>query len=268
MTRMRNIFILLMLNLQLLTGCATTGINRWQPNIISIEQEKELGKQFSKQVEQEVRILHDKKGTDYITHLGQRLLGHAEEVHFDYTFKLVDSDEINAFALPGGYIYINRGLITAADNEGELAGVVSHEIGHVLARHGTERLTTTYGYNLVLSLALGGSSATWVSLLADLFGQAGILAYSRSQESESDDLGVHILYKAGYDPRAMASFFTKLQQEKKRNSGTLAKFFSSHPLTEDRIEHVNEIVKGLSLRPDLKLDSSEFQLVRTRLRKK
>jgi predicted Zn-dependent protease len=265
---MRNKFILLMLSLLLLVGCATTGINRWQPNIISIEQERELGKKFAKQVEQEVRILPDKKGTEYINKLGQRLLGHAEEVHFDYTFKLVDSDEINAFALPGGYIYVNRGLIVAADNEGELAGVVSHEIGHVLARHGTERLTTTYGYNLVLSLALGGSSATWVSLLGDLFGKAGILAYSRSQESESDELGVHILYKAGYDPRAMASFFTKLQQEKKRKPGTLGKFFSSHPLTEDRIEHVDKIIKGFGLRPDLKLDSSEFQLVKARLRKR
>jgi len=264
---MRKKFILLMLNILLLTGCATTGVNRWQPNIISIKQEKELGTEFARQVEQEVRILHDKKGTDYINRLGQRLLGHVEEVHFDYTFKLVDSDEINAFALPGGHVYVNRGLIVTADNEGELAGVVSHEIGHVVARHGTERLTTTYGYSLVLSLALGGDSATWVSLVADLFGQAGLLAYSRSQESEADDLGVHTLYQAGYDPRSMASFFAKLQQENKRKPGTLAKFFSSHPLTEDRIEHVNEIVRGFSLRPDLKLDSSEFQLVKARLRK-
>jgi predicted Zn-dependent protease len=268
MTSVRNKIILLMFNILLLIGCATTGINRWQPNIISIEQEKKLGKEFAKQVEQEVRILNDQKGTDYINRLGQQLLGHAEEVHFDYSFKLVDSDEINAFALPGGYVYINRGLIVAADNEGELAGVVSHEIGHVVARHGTERLTTTYGYNLVLSLALGGSSTTWVSLLADLFGRAGILAYSRSQESESDELGVHTLYKAGYDPRAMASFFAKLQQEKKRKPGLLGKFFSSHPLTNDRIEHAEEIIRGFSLRPDLKLDSSEFQLVKARLRKK
>jgi predicted Zn-dependent protease len=262
---MQNKFTFLIINFLILVGCATTGINRWQPNIISLKKEKQLGEQFARQVEKEYLLIDDVSGNTYIRRLGQQLLGHVAEVHFNYTFKLVDSEEINAFALPGGHVYVNRGLIVAADNEAELAGVMAHEIGHVVARHGTERLTTFYGYNLALNLALGGSPDIWVALLADLFSQAGILAYSRSQETEADVLGVHTLYKAGYDPLAMAVFFEKLQKRKKQKPGFFEKYLSSHPLTEDRINHVKEIIGGLNQGQKLKLDTKEFQRIKAQL---
>jgi predicted Zn-dependent protease len=262
---MRQKFMLVMVSLFLLASCATSGINRWQPNIISLPQEERLGKQFAEQVEKEHPLLRDAKGNAYVERLGRRLLEDVPEVYFDYTFKLVDSDELNAFALPGGYVYVNKGLIVAADNEAELAGVMAHEIGHVVARHGTERLTTRYGYNLALSLALGDNPDRWVALAANLFGKAGILAYSRSQESEADTLGVQTLYKAGYDPQAMATFFEKLLAQRERRATFLEKYLSSHPLTEDRIRHVNQLIGGFNVSRNAKLDTKEFQQIKTHL---
>lgn len=229
----------------LTSGCAVQKENIRGFNLISIQEEKQLGDQFAAEVEKQFKLVNDPEIQGYVDQMGKRLLTGAREIDFDYTFKVVKDDSVNAFAVPGGHIYIHTGLIKAARNEDELAGVVAHEINHIVARHGTRQLTQRYGYGLLMQLILGKDPNMLASLAASLFGQAGGLAYSRSMESQADYLGVETMHKAGYNPQGMLSFFEKLDSMGKENPGRLTQFFSSHPLTSDRIKEVNDAISKL-----------------------
>ncbi|SNB46082.1 M48 family metallopeptidase [Geobacter sp. DSM 9736] len=230
------------------SGCAVSKSNIQGFNLISIDQEKQLGDKFAGEIEKQYTLVKDPEVQAYVDSLGKKLLSGAREVKFDYTFKVVQEDSVNAFAVPGGHIYVQSGLLKAADTEDELAGVVAHEINHVVARHATRQLTQQYGYTLLLQLVLGQNPGLLTQLATSLFGKAGSLAYSRGMESQSDFLAVETMHKAGYNPQGIVKFFEKLDKMNHQDPNLLTKFFSSHPLTTDRIKEVKEEIAKLQPR--------------------
>jgi predicted Zn-dependent protease len=185
-----------------------------------------------------------------------------------FTIKVIDADEINAFALPGGFFYVNSGLILAADEEAELAGVMAHEIAHVAARHATRQMTRAQYANIgtIPLIFVGGGIGYAVRSAASIGLPMTFLSFSRGFEAEADYLGLQYMYKTGYDPQAFVAFFEKIQAQEKRKPGTLAKAFSTHPQTPDRIEaSQKEIATILPAKAQYLVDTSEFDDVKARL---
>jgi predicted Zn-dependent protease len=237
-------------------------------NLFSTQQDVEMGREVSKQAESQLSILNDRQATAYIDSLGRSLAAHAPGEKYPYQFKIVNDKAINAFALPGGFVYINRGAIEAADNEGQIAGVMAHEIGHVVLRHGTNQTSKAYIAQAPLAI-LGGvlGSNSVGSILAQLgVGFATnslLLKYSRDAERQADLMGTQILHDSGYDPRAMVDFFEKIQAESK---GRASEFFSDHPNPENRISYVQqEIVKLGGAPQSARNDSPGFHDLKSRL---
>jgi Zn-dependent protease with chaperone function len=220
---------------------AQTAVDRGGRNLFSKQQDIEIGQQAAAEAEKQYPLVRDQDVQLYIQDLGQRLAAQAPGYKFPYTFKVVDVSDINAFALPGGPVYVNRGTIEQARTEGELAGVMAHEISHVDLRHGTRQATKAYGAQMGLSIlgALIGSGDTTSQIINTIGGfslNSVLLKYSRSAESDADVLGSQIMARAGYDPKEMATFFDLLAQQSTRRT---SEFFSSHPAPErrrDRIE--------------------------------
>jgi beta-barrel assembly-enhancing protease len=239
-------------------------------NFYSIEREIGLGKSLAQEVERSSKLVDDPVVTEYVNRVGQNLVRNSD-ARVPFTIKVIDSDEVNAFALPGGFFYVNSGLILRAQEESELAGVMAHEIAHVAARHGTKQATK-------------GDIVQLASIPAMIFipyGWAGygiyqgmnflipmtFLKFSRDAEREADFLGLQYMYKAGYDPNAYVTFFERIQADEKRRPGTIGKAFSTHPPTQDRIENTQkEIAKILPARQEYIVTSSEFDSVKGRLR--
>ncbi len=233
---------------------------RW--NLFSPQQDVELGQQVSQDAEKKLKVLNNRKVDDYLNRLGTKLAGYAGGAKYPYQFRCVNDSSINAFALPGGYIYVNRGTIEAADNEAELAGVMAHEIGHVALRHGTNQATKSYIYQTPGAL-LGGLLGT--KSVGAVIAQVGtgfainsvLLKYSRDDERQADLFGTQVLYDAGYDPDAMAMFFEKLDTRKRGSD-----FFSSHPNPENRMQNINaEIGRLGAVSPRAISNTSEFQSI-------
>jgi beta-barrel assembly-enhancing protease len=204
---------------------------------------------------------------EYVNRIGQNLVRNSD-AKVPFTIKVIDSEEINAFALPGGFFFVNTGILLNADNEAEMAGVMAHEIGHVAARHGTRQATrgqiAQIG-SIVPLIAVGGMAGYGIYQAMGLVVPMGFLKFSRGFESEADMLGLEYMYKAGYDPGAFVDFFEKVQSQEKRKPGTMSKLFSSHPPTEDRIKHSQEIIqKYLKAKPEYVVSTSEFDDVKTR----
>jgi len=250
----------------LLVGCATTGINKGDINLISVQQEIEMGRQFAREIAQTYPILDDPVVTAYFQRLGERIARVSDWPDLQYHFQVVNTADVNAFAIPGGWVYVHRGLIERADNLSEVACVMAHEIGHVVARHGTETLTKQYGLAIITQLVLGQNPKLWQKIVADLFTTAGILAYSRKQEFEADELGVRYAYRAGFDPNGMVTFFEKLLEMQKREPGLLEVWFSTHPPTRERIERAKANIAKLPPKPGLRKDEPAFAKIQRRLR--
>lgn len=266
MTRLSQRVVLMLLMVLGLTGCAVDKADIRGFNLISIQQEKELGAKFAVEVEKQHKVVADQEVQAYVDRLGRRLLAGASHVEFDYTFKVVEDDSLNAFAIPGGHIYVHTGLIKAAQNEAELAGVIAHEINHSVARHGTRAMTQQYGYSLVMQLVLGQNPGMLTQLAASLFGKAGQMSYSRSMESQADYLAVDTMTKSGVNPQALISFFEKLQGAGARSPSTVEKFFSSHPVTGDRIAEVKAEIASQPPRIWPPVDQAPFKAIKARLR--
>ena len=237
-------------------------------NVFSVQQDVEIGKEVSKQAEQQLVLLNDRKVDSYLNRLGLKLAAKAPGEKYPYQFKCVNDASINAFALPGGFLYVNRGTIEAADNEAQLAGVIGHEIGHVALRHGTNQMTKATAMQLPLSV-LGGvmGSDSIVGLLTQVganFGaQSILLKYSRTAENQADIVGTQILYDNNYDPRETANFFMKLEDESKKSGGRPIQFFSSHPNPENRIASVNaEVAKMGGHAGAYQDDTAEFREIK------
>jgi predicted Zn-dependent protease len=203
---------------------------------MSVEKEVALGRQLAAEVDRQAKFIDDPSITEYVNRVAQNLILHSD-AKIPFTVKVIDSDEVNAFALPGGFFYVNKGLVLAADNEAELAGVMAHEISHVIARHGVENQTKAnlmqYG-TLAGIILLGGIPGMVLQNTAGFGMMAGFMKFSRNAEAEADKLGTEYLYAAGYDPTALATMFEKLEAKNKKKPGTIAKIFLDHPAPADR----------------------------------
>jgi hypothetical protein len=232
----------------------------------SLEKEMALGRQLSQEVESSAKLVTDPMVNEYINRIGQNLVRNSD-ARVPFTIKVLDTDEVNAFALPGGFFYVNSGLILAADNEAELAGVMAHEIAHVAARHATKNMTRAQIWNMasVPLIFIGGPIAYAISEVAGLAVPLGFLKFSRDAEREADLLGLEYDYATGYDPQAFVQFFEKLNVEKKKPN-LVAKAFATHPMNVERIQAAQEeIRKYLPDRPEYVVDTSEFEDVKARL---
>lgn len=236
-------------------------------NFYSIEKDIKIGQQMAAEVERTSKIVDDPVISEYVNRIGQNIVRNSD-AKVPFQIKVIDNDEINAFALPGGFFFVNSGLIGAADSEAELAGVMAHEIAHVNARHGTRQATRGQVANLasIPLIFLGGWTGYGIRQAAGLALPMTFLKFSRSFEKEADFLGVQYLYAAGYDPNAMVSFFEKLQAREKRKPGTLSKVFRSHPLNKDRAVRVQALIEELlPQKQEYAVTTSEFQQVKDRV---
>jgi predicted Zn-dependent protease len=238
-------------------------------NFYSLEKEIALGKQLSQEIERSAKFVDDPVVVEYVNRVGQNLVRNSD-AQVPFTIKVIDSPEINAFALPGGFFYVNSGLILRADEEAELAGVMAHEIAHVAARHGTRNATKAEIGQLAMIplILLGPGGWTGYGIYQGLNFALPItfLRFNRSAESEADYLGLQYMYKAGYDPNAFVSFFEKVQAEERRRPGSVPKIFATHPPTPERIVAAQkEIATILPSRPEYIVSTSEFDYVKHRL---
>ena len=239
---------------------------------ISTQQEVQLGQQYATEINRQLPIVQNSRIHGYINQLGESIARRVDPRGLDYTFYVVNAKGVNAFAVPGGYIYVNRGLIERAANESELAGVLAHEIAHVVERHSVEQLQKAQNANLMASVLYGvllQRPPSGVEQVGIQVGGSAIFAgYSRDAERESDVEGVKYLVATGIDPRGMPSFFHKLMEERQRSPSTVEQWFSTHPLTEERIQLVEQQINAYpaSTLNSLRRDSQAFQTFKSRVR--
>jgi beta-barrel assembly-enhancing protease len=234
-------------------------------DLFTPEQDIQLGQEASKKVDQQLPLLKDERVDRYLDALGKRLAAYAPGYKYPYQYRAVNDETINAFALPGGFIYINRGVIEAADNEAQLAGVMAHETSHVALRHGTSHASKANAWQVPLSILGAVTGNSLGGLLTQLGGSftlnSILLKNSRDDENQADVMGTQILYDSGYDPRALAQFFEKIEAESKGKEA--AQFFSDHPNPGNRTERVSEEVDKLGgPEPNYRTDSDDFHSIK------
>jgi len=237
-------------------------------NFYSLEKEIALGRQLAQEVERQAKVVDDSLISEYVSRVGQNLVRNSD-AKVPFTIKVLDSEEVNAFALPGGFFFVNSGLILKADSEAELAGVMAHEIAHVAARHGTRQATRAQIAQIGMLAASIDIPYGWTGYAirqgAGLAIPIGFLTFSRAQEREADHLGLQYMYKAGYDPIAFVDFFEKIQSLEKKKPGSIAKVFATHPMTDDRITAAQEeIQKDLTPKAEYVVNTSEFLDIKAR----
>jgi predicted Zn-dependent protease len=234
---------------------------------MSVEKEVAMGRQLASEVDKQAKFIDDPVITEYVNRVAQNLVLHSD-AKIPFTVKVIDSDEVNAFALPGGFFYVNKGLILAADNEAELAGVMAHEISHVIARHAVENQTKAnlMQYGMLAGILLGGPILSNVLYNGGGFFEGiAFLKFSRNAEAEADKLGTQYLYAAGYDPTALATMFEKLEGKEKKKPGTMSKLFKDHPAPADRRAASLALAARFPEREEYVISTSEFQRVKKRL---
>ena len=237
-----------------------------QFSLISVEEEIDMGRRVDAEVRREMPVLKDTEITAYVRSLGRRLAQHAPGPKYPYSVSVVDYREINAFALPGGPIWMHRGLMHAASNEAQVAGVLAHEVAHIAQRHSADQVTkaTVANWGLgVLGAFLGNTGGAGAAQIAAGFLTNGVfLKFSRDDEREADQVGLQIMRRAGWNPRGMVELFEVLRREAKRDPGSVETFFSSHPAPHDRI---NRLQGEIGRNPSGRRDSREFQRIKARL---
>ena len=236
-------------------------------NFYSLEKEIALGKGLAQQVERSAKIIDDPIIAEYVNRVGQNLVRNSD-AKVPFTIKVIDTEDVNAFALPGGFFFVNSGLILKAETEAELAGVMAHEIAHVAARHGTRQATrgTIAQLATIPLIFMGGWTGYGVQQAASVLIPMGYLQFSREFESEADMLGLQYMYKTGYDPGAFVDFFEKIESLEKKKPGTISKVFSTHPPTDARITKAQQNIQTmLKERPEYVVTTSEFNDVKARL---
>src|SRR5712691_8676656 len=239
----------------------------WGKLAAGTEKEVKMGRMLAAQVDKEAKFVDDPIITEYVNRVGQNIVLHSD-AKVPFTIKVIDSDEVNAFALPGGFFYVNKGLILAADNEAELAGVMAHEIGHVAARHAMEnqRKMQILDYGILAGILLGGGVIGNVLYNGGGFFEGmAYLHFTRGAEEEADRLGVQYMWAAGYDPNAMATMFEKLEAKNKKKPGLISRAFASHPAPPERRAAALALAARFPERDEYVISTSEFQKVKARL---
>lgn len=237
------------------------------PNFYSLKKEIALGKRMAQDVERHSKIVDDPVIAEYVNRVGQNLVRNSD-AKVPFTIKLIDSADINAFALPGGFFFVNSGLMLRAESESELAGVMAHEIAHVAARHGTRQATKGQLINIatIPLMFIGGWTGYGIYQASGFLIPMTFLKFSRGMESEADFLGVQYLYKSGYDPTSFIDFFEKMLADEKRRPGTMSKLFRSHPPHGSRIRNTQKTIDQLlPNKPEYVVNTSEFLQVKERL---
>jgi predicted Zn-dependent protease len=257
-----------------LAGTASAGACA-SASSVSTQQEQQLGAQYSAQINSELPLVRDAAANDFINDFGRRIARQADPRGIPYTFYIVNSDVVNAFAVPGGYVYVNRGLVERAGSASELAGVLAHEIGHVVERHSIQQMAKAQNANNlvgVLGTVLLGRASPAVQqgagVLVQGVGTAVFAGFSRNDEREADRDGVVFSMRAGYNPQGMVTMFQRLLAEERGSPGKLSQFFSTHPGTEERIQSVQAQINATPGAKSTSLinDTREFQAFRARIR--
>ena len=243
--------------------CNPDSVNRGDLNLTSLDDEWALGRQLAAEVDAQTVPLADDAVQRYVAEMGQAIAAETEFADRDWAFTVLADPSVNAFALPGGHVYVNGGLVAAADTEDELASVVAHEVAHAAARHGTERMVKAHGLNVVAGLVLGEDPGLVRQLVAGLVGQGALARFSRKDEEEADELGIAYMAAAGHDPAAMAGMFETLLALRARRPVLFERWFQTHPLTEDRIDAARAEADGVSP-ADRAASPADFDAIRTR----
>ncbi|UCG30687.1 MAG: M48 family metalloprotease [candidate division WOR-3 bacterium] len=227
-------------------GCVTTGPGGKKSLIlIPTETEVELGKEVVKEVESTEKVLNNSEVQNYVSKVGRKVAKVCDRKDVTYSFKVLDSEEINAFACPGGFIYIYKGLMKKMDNEAQLAAVLSHEVGHIVARHSIKRLQAIYGYSIVMEVALGEKMGQTARQMVDAAAGVILLGYGRDNEYEADDYGILYAKKSGYNTKGMVQLFEKFKQMEGKPPNTFEKLLMSHPPAGDRISNGNKQIQKI-----------------------
>jgi beta-barrel assembly-enhancing protease len=241
-------------------------INKGSLDFYSADKEVALGRQLAADIDRQAKFITDPVIGEYVNRIGQNVVLHSDS-RIPFTIKIIDSADVNAFALPGGFLYVNSGLILAADNESEVAGVMAHEIAHVAARHGVEQASKgrLFQWLSIPLIFVGGPVGVIVQNAASILVPLSFLKFSRGAEEEADRLGLQYMWASGYDPTSMLSFFEKLKVREKRKPGTLEKLFSTHPATGNRIQKAQQLLVRFPERDEYTISTSEFNDVKAKL---
>lgn len=238
-------------------------INKGNLDFYSFDKEAALGRSLATDIDSHSKFITNPVVTEYVNRIGQNIVLHSD-AKIPFTIKVLDAPDVNAFALPGGYLYVNSGLLLAAENESEVAGVMAHEIAHVAARHGVEQATKgrLMQWLSIPLIFVGGPVGAIVQNAANILVPLSFLKFSRGAEEEADRLGLQYMWASGYDPTSMLSFFEKLRAREKRKPGTLEKLFSTHPATGERIQKARTLLVRFPERDEYTLSTSEFNTVK------
>jgi predicted Zn-dependent protease len=246
-------------------SCGSGGGGAGDFNLISIDEEWKLGQQLAQDVATQVRLSNDPTLNNYVRSVGQKIVAQtpAPFNQLPWDFHVVEDPAINAFAIPGGHVYVNTGLIENSDNAAELAGVMAHEISHVVARHSTEQMTRQYGLSILAGLVLGQNPGQLSQIAAQIVAGGALARFSRDAEAEADELGIKAMAAAGYNPIGMATMFEELLEHQQSQPSRVEQFFSTHPLTAERASAARRRAEALGARGAL--DEPGFQQAKARV---
>lgn len=253
-----------LVSILLAAGCGSSG-GASDFNLISIEEEWQLGAQLSQDIARQVRLSNDPTLNSYVSQMGQKIVAQTPEPfnRLPWQFHVVEDPAINAFAIPGGHVYVHTGLIANSDNAAELAGVMAHEISHVTARHTTEQMSKQYGLSVLAGIALGQDPNALAQLAAQILAGGAMARFSREAEREADERGIQAMARAGYNPIGMATMFEELLEHRKGQPGRVEQFFSTHPLTEERARDARTRAAQIGERGTI--DEPGFQQAKSRV---
>jgi len=258
-------FLTVPILIALLVSCVTTGPGgKKSLVVIPTESEVEIGKEVVRDVESKERVLSNAQVQNYVADVGRRIANICDRRDVKYSFKVLDSNEINAFACPGGFIYIYKGLMKQMDNEAQLAAVLAHEVGHVVARHSMKRLQAAYGYSILMEVALGDKMSQTAQQMVDAAAGLILLGYGRDNEYEADDYGILYAKKAGYNPKGMIQIFEKFKQMEGQPPNTFEKLLMSHPPAGDRINNGNNEIQKIG-GTNLPFKETEYAAIKAKL---